>query len=43
MLAIKDFFSANQITIEGNDNLPNVIDYYGLNAEDAELLKKLFE
>ena len=42
MLAIKALFSDDQITIEGTDYLPNVIDYYGLNAEDAELLQKLF-
>lgn len=42
MLAIKTLFSDDQITSEGTDYLLNVIDYYGLNAEDAELLQKLF-
>ena len=32
MLAIKALFSDDQITIERTDYLPNVIDYYGLNA-----------
>lgn len=32
MLATKDLFSDDQITIERTDYLPNVIDYYGLNA-----------
>ena len=42
MLAIKALFSDDQITIEGTDYLPNVIEYYGLNEKQANQLQELF-
>ena len=42
MLEIKSFFASDLITIKGEHNIKEVVDYLGLNDEQTQLLQELF-
>lgn len=43
MLEIKSFFASDLITIKGEQNIKEVVDYLGLNDEQTQLLQALFQ
>ena len=42
MLEVKSFFASDLITIKGEQNIKEVVDYLGLNDEQTQLLQELF-
>ncbi len=42
MLEIKELFTPGSISIKGEKNIDKVVDFIGLNSEQAQLLHNLF-